>query len=308
MLQEFLEDFRAGTLLAREYMPPAAGVRAQLLTTDHGRYVLTVFAGPDGAEMIPGLADFLAEHHIPCPRPLTARSGTRLRMLDRLPAVLSHAGSGTHPPQPDVTHCASAGALLAQIHLAGRQLPLELPGHHRVQAWRNSARQLQGRLGLDDGQLLAAELEFQTRYRLADLPSGLIQQGLVRASVLAAGGCISGLAAIPDLRCGVLLQDLAATVNDWCSRTDGALDRHLASALLGAYHARRPLTGIERGAWPVLLRAAALHGWLSALYDAHFPLPGWDAAGADPEAARRILLDRIRTETVAREAWPAAYR
>jgi len=47
-------------------------------------------------------------------------------------------------------------------------------------------------------------------------------------------------------------------VNDWASEDDGQLDFQRAGALVAAYQGVRPLTSIERGAWPVLLRAAAL--------------------------------------------------
>jgi homoserine kinase type II len=90
--------------------------------------------------------------------------------------------------------------------------------------------------------------------------------------------------------------------NDWCLAdpvSDPRLDAERTRALLQGCQAVRPFTGLEREAWPVMLRAAALRFWLSRLHDLHLPRPGPLVHAHDPEHFRRVLESRI----AAQPAW-----
>ncbi len=91
-----------------------------------------------------------------------------------------------------------------------------------------------------------------------------------------------------------LLFDLAVAANDWCVDAAGELDAARTQALLRAYHALRPFTPLERGAWPVMLRGAALRFWLSRLQDYHLPRTGQLTHVKDPREFRDVLQRRIR--------------
>ncbi|MGC3048279.1 phosphotransferase, partial [Pseudomonas aeruginosa] len=56
---------------------------------------------------------------------------------------------------------------------------------------------------------------------------------------------LAGLMDLNNACSGWMLYDLAITLNDWCSNTDGSLDGARARALLGAYANRRAFTGLE---------------------------------------------------------------
>ncbi len=101
---------------------------------------------------------------------------------------------------------------------------------------------------LDAGQneLLAAELRFQTGFGKATMPKGAIHGDLFCDNVLFVDDRVSGIIDFGFAATDFLAYDLAITVNDWCivdgGDEAGALVPELVDALVGAYHAVRPLT------------------------------------------------------------------
>jgi homoserine kinase type II len=295
-LSDWLKRYSVGALV--ELKGIAAGIENTnyFVTTTHGRYVLTLFERLP-REALPfylKLMAHLARHGIPCPSPIADRKNRLLTELNEKPAALVTRLAGVVVQQPSPVHCAEVGAVLADMHVAGQSYRGTLENPRGPKWWHATAPQVMPFLDDQGRRLLAAELEFQSRQQLRDLPRGPVHADLFRDNVLFEGERIGGVLDFYFAGVDVLLFDVAVTLNDWCVHPDGTIDRARARAFLTAYHAGRPCSALERSAWPVMLRAGALRFWLSRLHDFHLPRPGELVHAHDPEHFRRILELRVR--------------
>ncbi len=123
------------------------------------------------------------------------------------------------------------------------------------------------------------------------LPRANLHADLFRDNVLFDGPHLAGLIDFYNACSGWMLYDLAITLNDWCSNTDGSLDPARARALLAAYANRRPFTALEAELWPSMLRVACVRFWLSRLIAAE-AFAGQDVLIHDPAEFERRLAQR----------------
>jgi homoserine kinase type II len=296
-LAGWLRNYSVGTLLACE--PIKAGIENTnyFVTTTQGRYVLTLFERLPADELpfYIELMAHLARHGIPCPAPIADLSDQYLGALKGKPAALVTRLAGRSLEEPGERHCEELGALLARMHLAGRSYSAYLENPRGPKWWRFAAKEVMRFLKQSQQTLLEAELAYQAEHRFPDLPRGPVHADLFRDNTLWDGTRISGVVDFYFAGVDCLLYDLAVCVNDWClkSKANHGVDPARLQALLRAYHAVRPLTALERDAWPAMLRAAALRFWLSRLYDYHLPRPGMLVHAHDPEHFRHVLESRI---------------
>jgi homoserine kinase type II len=293
-LASWLENYSVGKLVGRE--PIKAGIENTnyFVTTTQGRYVLTLFERLPAHEL-PFYLDLmahLARHGIPCPAPIANLSDQYLGTLNGKPAALVTRLGGRSIETASESHCTELGALLARLHLAGRSYGAYLENPRGPKWWRFAAQEVRRFLKSNETQLLEKELDYQSQHRFPDLPRGPVHADLFRDNTLFEDGRISGVIDFYFAGIDCLLYDLAVCANDWCLAKDHSLDERLTGALLAAYHAVRPVTALEREAWPVMLRAGALRFWLSRLYDLHLPRPGMLVHAHDPEHFRQVLESR----------------
>jgi homoserine kinase type II len=293
-LAHWLRGYAIGSLVDLHGI--AAGVENTnyFVTTTHGRYVLTLFERLSAAELpfYLNLMSHLARHGIPCPAPLADERNELLGTLNGKPATLVTCLPGAPVTSPQPRHCALVGAMLADMHLAGRSYPGSQENPRGPHWRRETAVAVMPFLDERRRSLLASELDFQHANAHPGLPRGPVHADLFRDNVLFHGEGLGGFIDFYFAGVDAFLFDVAVTVNDWCIDAAGELDRERGEALLAAYAEVRPFSDEERGAWPTMLRAGALRFWLSRLYDFYLPRPGELTHAHDPEHFRRVLESR----------------
>jgi homoserine kinase type II len=297
-LSAWLGNYAIGSLVSLEGIPAGIENTNYFVTTTRDRYVLTLFEKlkPHELPFYLNLMAHLAGLGIPCPRPVPNLHNELLGELNGKPAALVSFIAGGVLTDPRSDHCAQVGATLAGMHLSGMTYSLTMPNPRGITWWKAVMPQIMPFLSGEEAELLREEVRFQSLYRFSDLPRGAIHADLFRDNVLFDDDRLAGIIDFYFACTDALLYDVAITVNDWCVGRGGGLDPARVSALLEGYRSLRPFTPIERGAWPVMLRAAALRFWVSRLYDFHLPRPGELTHAKDPDHFRQILERHIDSE------------
>ncbi len=270
--------------------------------TQRGQYVLTVFERL-GFEQLPfylQLMKHLAHRCIPVPDPQADGSGAILHTLKGKPAAVVDRLRGRHHMAPDTAHCESVGAMLARMHLAGRDFPLHQPNLRGMAWWEETVPVVRPFLAPERRELIDAELAFQQHVaasaQYAALPRGPIHGDLFRDNVMFEDDQLTGFFDFYFAGVDTWLFDLAVCLNDWCiDAKSGRLVEERASAFAAAYDAVRPLTGGELRLMPAMLRAGALRFWISRLWDLHLPRDAAMLNAHDPMHFERVLRCRVDT-------------
>jgi homoserine kinase type II len=299
-LDTWITQFPLGKAIALKGIPSGIENSNFFVTTETGEYVLTLFEKLT-FEQLPfylHLMRHLAERGVLVPAPIANQQGEILHQLNGKPAAIVTKLKGSCQLTPAPVHCAAVGAMLAKMHLAGRDFAIHQPNLRNIDWWQATAPVVLPYLTQETQQLLQAEMETQTAFAASDIYPGLlrgpIHADLFRNNVMFDGEQLSGFFDFYFAGCDIWLFDVAVTINDWCiDLSSGALDLPRARAMLDAYHAVRPFSDIEQSAWPMMLRAGALRFWLSRLYDFYLPREAEMLTPHDPAHFERILQQRI---------------
>jgi len=304
---QFLQGLALGTLQSMEGCSGGIENTNYFVTTDHGAYVLTLFERLS-AEQLPfylRLMKHLAIHGIPVPDPAANRDGDVLHHLAGKPAAVVNRLRGKSELHPTAAHCARVGGMLARMHLAARDFPMQQPNLRALTWWNETVPVVLPFLEPAQAALLQSELAYQNHVASLSsygaLPRGPIHADLFRDNVMfdapaspSAQAELTGFFDFYFAGVDAWLFDIAVCLNDWCiDLASGSTDAERTTAFLDAYTAVRALTAQERDLLPAMVRAGALRFWLSRLWDLHLPREASMLKAHDPGHFERVLRQRI---------------
>ena len=264
-------------------------------------YVLTLFERLSFAQLpfYLHLMKHLAQRGIPVPDPAADRDGDILHTVCGKPAAVVNKLAGRSELAPGPAHCAAVGAMLARMHLAGRDFRRSQPNLRGLAWWNETVPVVLPFLDASQAALLRSELAYQNHVAAASaygaLPRGPVHADLFRDNVMFEGAELTGFFDFYFAGVDTWLFDVAVCLNDWCIDLDsGAHDAQRGAAFLAAYAAERPFAAAERQLFPAMLRAGALRFWISRLWDFHLPREAALLQPHDPTHFERVLRERIR--------------
>ncbi|HWA48028.1 MAG TPA: phosphotransferase, partial [Dongiaceae bacterium] len=168
-LRAFIEQYEIGEVVSCKGIAEGVENSNFLLHTATGAYILTLYEKRVKLEDLPfflGLMQHLAKKGLSCPTPLNGKDGNPLRELCGRPAAICSFLEGMWPRRPNERHCQLLGAALADLHVKGRDFPLQRPNNLSLAGWRELAAKTEARAdeveaGL--GALIADELLYLDR-------------------------------------------------------------------------------------------------------------------------------------------------
>jgi len=264
------------------------------VNTDRGTFVLTLFENRTDAASLPfclGLTAHAAEKGLPAARALIDSEGKTVGALNGRPASILEWLPGAWKRDPSPTDQRQAGALLARLHLAGADFPLERVDPVGPIARRALFERSLTRAGPSDRALLdrMAPWVIAGADPAAGLPHGPIHADYFPDNLLFEDGAPSGLIDFYFGCTGAYAYDLAIALSAWGFDADGLPLPAALQTFRAGYESVRPLTLAEDAALPALGAVAAVRFTLTRLHDRLFHDPTRLVTPKDPTPFLRRL-------------------
>jgi len=264
-------------------------------TQPERHFVLTLFE-TISTKQLPFFVEFLTLLHtkdLPVPCPLRDPDGEAIQCLQGKPVLLIPKMPGDHPKIATAEQCRAIGKALAQLHLISIESGIKYKAQRDIDWLRETAEMLLTDLEHDEQTLAQDELQnLSDIASVSELPRAIIHGDLFRDNTLFEDDRLSALIDFYNAGTGYLMMDLAIVVNDWCSETDGSLNKNRTNSMVAAYCELRSPDTHEARLWNHFLRMAAFRFWVSRLLAHQTHRPGGLTEQKDPGQYKQILLDR----------------
>ncbi len=295
------DQFGLGTLLTVQ--PIAAGTinSNYRVETERGRYFLRVNEGKTEAEVQFefDVLSHLVAGGVATAEPLAAGDGRHYAGHDGQFVSVFAWQDGTHSDSKSISEseCTAVGGALAQLHLAGADMPCTNPGRYTLDAIR---QEYEAFAASTDPELADAIAVLAEEFAWLDTneaerrrqPAGLIHADLFPDNVLLRDQRVVALLDFEQACAGSYCYDLAVCANAWCFAD--ALVPNRVSALLAGYQSVKPLSAAELRCLRIDVRAAAVRFLVTRIRDIYLPESHGTASGAPGKDFRRFLM-RLRT-------------
>jgi len=309
-LKDCLSRFDLGALESFEGIADGVENTNYRITTDRGRYILTLFEKRVNPEELPFYLSFmthLRDAGIACPAAAADKAGNPVFTIAGKTAIITGFLDGQWPKDGiTAAHCAAVGNVLARMHNAAATFYNTRRNSMALPAWRALIHATAGEADTLENNLFAAldaELDFLEKNWPRHLPHGAVHADLFPDNVFFNGTALSGIIDFYFACTDLFVYDLMLTLNPWCFDKDGRLDIGKSAALLAAYHAERPLRAAELEALPLMGRAAALRIIATRMYDWFNPAKDAVVTPKDPREHIRIWRYHQSVSGVADYGW-----
>lgn len=293
-LKDWLKNFSIGTL--KNFKGISSGVTNTnyFLETDTTKLILTIFE-ENKLEELPFYLDlmrFLASKNFPCPLPVINNNNEYLTLIKDKPAVLVSFLLGAEKESITEDDCCSVGEALARLHTSAKDFSGKKKNSRNIDWISTKFNELKKRLSSSDQTIIEQEIDYQKNCLTDGLPSGIIHGDLFRDNVFFHQEKLSAFIDFYYACNDHLILDIAITINDWCSNSDGSLKKEKFDLFLNGYQSIRMLQNSELKYLNNALRLAALRFWLSRL-DAYYNILESESVSIkDPNYFRKVLLNR----------------
>jgi homoserine kinase type II len=298
-LSAFIATYDIGNVLSFKGIAEGVENTNYFLHTSAGSYIVTLYEKRVREADLPfflGLMEHLAGRGLTCPQPIRNRRGSALGRLAGRPAAIINFLDGLSIRRPTPRHCRAVGEALAELHLAGRDYPMQRPNALSRAGWPALFEAAER-----DADRVAPGLAERTRRELQEvsaawpegLPSGIIHADLFTDNVFFIGEAVSGVIDFYFACTDAFAYDLAICLNAWCFEPDLSFNITKGRAMISGYQTIRPLTEPEIAALPILCRGSALRFMLTRLVDWLNVPPGALVKPKDPlEYDRKLAFHR----------------